>query len=123
MASSISKKAPKSLMFYIPFKGERGGYHPIKFRLRLIAGVHEPGSTMVTERQAKAAQERAQISTHRWITRRVEWHFKATGTNYGRGASRGFLIYGIPFNEVMNSPKRKKGWEPANHAGTSFWFG
>lgn len=121
MASTISKKAPRSLMFLIPFKGQRGGYHPIKVRLKLLAGTGNSG--LVSESAAKKVQERAQTRSQRWVTRRVAWHRKLPGTNYGRGVLVGYLIYGIPFNEVMTHPKRKAGWEPANRSGNSFWFG
>lgn len=38
MSSTISKKAPKSLVFRIPFRGKRGGKYSAKYRLKLIAG-------------------------------------------------------------------------------------
>lgn len=121
MTYTISKKPPKSLMFNIPFFGERRGYHPIKFRLSLLAGTGN--NVIISERHAIEVQERAQTRSQRWVTRRVRWSFKSLGTNYGEGTFRGYLIYGIPFKEVMDSPKRKKGWEPGNRAGNSFWFG
>jgi len=121
MSSTISKKAPKSLVFRIPFRGKRGGKYSAKYRLKLIAGAGNDG--IVSESSAKAVQERAQTRTQRWVTRIVAWHRKLPGTNYGRGTFVGYLIYGIPFKEVMDSPARKEGWEPGNHPGNSFWFG
>lgn len=108
-------------MFIVPFRGQRGGIHKTKFRMQLLAGAGNDG--LVSARAAKEVQERAQKTSKRWVTRVVEWDRKLPGTNYGRGTFVGYLIYGIPFAEVMASPKRKSGWEPGNAPGNSFWFG
>jgi len=46
-----SKTAPKFLTFFLPFRGQRGGQHEAKFRLKLLAGTGNDG--IVTENQAK----------------------------------------------------------------------
>lgn len=119
--STLSKTAPKFLTFFIPFRGERGGLHEVKFRMKLIAGTGNDG--IVTENHAKKIQERAATRSQRYVTRKVAWHRKLPGTNYGRGTFVGYLIYGLPLNEILKSPKVKPGWEGGNHPRNDFWYG
>jgi len=113
-----SKTAPKFLTFFLPFRGQRGGQHEAKFRLKLLAGTGNDG--IISEAKAKQVQERAATRSQRYVTRRVEWRRNFTG---GRSAFVGYLIYGLPLSEILKSPAVKPGWEAGNHPNNDFWFG
>ena len=111
--STIAKTKPKTYIFPVAFRGERGGIHEIKMRFTLD-GITQDNSKANMERLVVRAIEKG------YLIRFVNWYEKTVGTNYGRGDPRGLLVYKCKARDALNHPKVKKGW---HHAGMKFWEG
>jgi len=100
--STTAKDPPKQFTFGIDFVGPRGGIRTIKFRLPYI-----PKGQIKTTTQAKAIA--AKMADDGYVVRALQWNTPSKDTTYAHvaGKTRGYLIYGKRYEEIMKEPRVK----------------